>query len=113
MHPSPPSVHRRRVAAVPFLAWLLVVVSPTGALATEPVPPDMTVEVRSISYAPRDITVPRGTLVVWDNVTSPDRVHDVVSSVPGLFESGRFHAGETYAHRFTAAGTFTLHLLHP
>jgi hypothetical protein len=64
------------------------------------------VDVRVISYAPSEITVDRGTLVEWSNSTSPSRVHDVVSSID-LFDSGRFGSGESWSHRFSAAGTFS------
>jgi plastocyanin len=95
------------------MSRMVVVVAALSALvgtpvaAAPPVPPDVTVEVRTISYAPSDITVPHGTLVRWENVSSPDRVHDVVSSIPGAFTSGHFHLGDVFTHRFTAGGTFT------
>ncbi|MEO7117911.1 MAG: plastocyanin/azurin family copper-binding protein, partial [Candidatus Limnocylindrales bacterium] len=77
------------------------------ALGATAAPPDLAVEVRTMSYAPNDITIPRGTTVVWQNVTSPNRVHDVVSSIPSLFFSAHFGTGQQFSYRFAAAGTFT------
>jgi plastocyanin len=95
---------RTRATALAALAAVVVSATPTAALAA---PPAVTVEVRSISYEPSELTVPRGTRVRWVNVTSPDRVHDVISSIPDLFESERFGTGERFTYRFDAGGTFT------
>lgn len=83
------------------LAALALIVSPASAGS------DTTVAVRSISYDPPDITVSRATTVRWENVTSPSRVHDVVSSIEGAFASPLFGAGESFSHRFDAGGTYT------
>lgn len=90
----------RAVLAALMLAILLAA-SPAAA-GTAAV-----VQVRSLSYDPDELTVPRGTLVRWVNQTNPSRVHDVISSIPDYFVSPRFATGEEYAFRFTAAGTFT------
>jgi plastocyanin len=68
---------------------------------------EVVVEVRSAAYAPSELSVARGTTVRWSNDVSPSRVHDVVSSIEGLFDSGRFGQGESWAYTFDAAGTFS------
>jgi len=66
------------------------------------------VEMRTLSYAPSRVTFDRpGRLIRWVNVTTPDRLHDAISSLPGYFGSGLVGTGERYQFRFTAAGTFT------
>lgn len=86
---------------VALVAALALAVSPASAAT------DATVEVRSLSYVPSDITVLRDSTVTWQNVTSPSRVHDVVSSIDGAFASALFGSGETFSHTFGAGGTYT------
>jgi plastocyanin len=80
-----------------------------AALTLGPLPASaapVVVDVRSMSYAPATLTVVQGTRVVWRNTTSPSRTHDVVSSIPDIFDSGRYEQGQ-WAFRFDAAGTYT------
>ena len=67
---------------------------------------EVVVDVRSQSYAPSVLTVARGTTVRWSNTVSPSRVHDVVSSIDGLFDSSRFGQGESWSYTFSSAGSF-------
>jgi plastocyanin len=90
----------RRLGLVVALAAVALSASPAAAGSA------VTVDVRTVSYAPSDLTVARGTTVTWSNTVSPSRVHDVVSSIDGLFDSGRFGRGESWSYRFDAAGTF-------
>jgi plastocyanin len=93
--------HRTRLALVATL--VAVTLSPSPVLAAP-----SAVTVRAMSYDPSSVDLPaQGAAVRWTNVTSPNRLHDVVSSLPGSFESGLFGNGETYSRRFDAAGTFT------
>ena len=96
----PPARSLTRVAAIgAVLAALTLGAMPATAAA-------VVVEVRSMSYAPATLTVGQGTRVIWRNTTSPSRTHDVVSSIPDVFDSGRFERGE-WDFRFDAAGTYT------
>lgn len=97
------------VSALLALAAVVVLGSPVSA--AEParptaLGPTTVVDVMSISFEPNDITIAPGTTVSWRNDTTPDRVHDVVSSVTDYFLSPRFRSGESYQYRFTAAGSF-------
>jgi hypothetical protein len=60
-----------------------------------------------MSYVPSALSVEQGTRVIWRNITAPSRVHDVVSSIPDVFDSGRYGGGAQWAYRFDAAGTFS------
>src|SRR5262245_14290392 len=66
------------------------------------------VEMRALSYSPTLVTFPApGRAIEWRNVTSPDRLHDAVSSLPGFFSTGLLASGQAARVRFGAAGTFT------
>ena len=84
-------------------AALAVLVGGTPVVAAE----EVTVAVRSMSYDPSEMIVARGTRVIWENVTSPSRIHDVVSSIQDYFVSPRYGGGESWARTFGASGTFT------
>ncbi len=90
----------RGLAVAATVAALLIGSTPLVAAG------GVTVEVRTMSYEPSAVTVVRGTAITWSNSASPSRVHDVVSSIEGLFDSGRFGRGESWSRRFDAAGTF-------
>jgi plastocyanin len=98
-----PRQSARRVRRALAVAWLALSLGATPGLAAG----EVTVAMRSISYEPADITVPAGTIVTWRNVTSPSRVHDVVSSIERLFVSPMYGAGEEWSRTFRAGGTFT------
>lgn len=67
-----------------------------------------TVEMRSLSFAPSTVTFAApGSTVRWRNVTSPNRLHDAVSSLPDYFRSPLIGSGQQYRFVFAAAGTFT------
>lgn len=66
------------------------------------------VTIRTMSYAPVTLdAVALGSTVRWTNVTSPDRLHDVSSSLPGYFHSALLSNGQTFSARFRASGTFS------
>lgn len=67
-----------------------------------------TVEMRTLSYAPSRVTfLAPGRTVRWKNVTSPNRLHDVISSLPDYFGSSLLSSGGSYRFTFSAAGSFT------
>ncbi len=97
---------------------LVVVTSGTGPVdgagpgtsagpATTGAPPTVDVAIRSMRYDPVGLTVAQGTRVVWDNVTSPSRAHDVVSSFADYFRSPLMVTGQSFRFTFSAAGGFT------
>jgi plastocyanin len=66
------------------------------------------VEMRSLSFAPSTVTFGApGSTIRWRNVTSPNRLHDAVSSLPDYFGSPLLGSGQSYRFGFAAAGTFT------
>jgi len=83
-------------------ALTLVLAAPASAAGAT------TVEMRTLSYAPSLVTFPApGRAVRWKNVTSPNRLHGVISSLPDSFGSSLLSSGGTYRFTFTAAGSFT------
>jgi plastocyanin len=66
------------------------------------------VAVRAAAYEPSLVNLRNaGDRVRWSNVTSPSRVHDVVSSLPDYFSMPLGGTGATYRFTFTSAGYFT------
>ena len=66
------------------------------------------VSIRNASYDPAVAELAAvGDSVKWTNVTSPSRVHDVVSSLPDYFRSNLQGSGGTFRATFGAAGYFT------
>jgi plastocyanin len=71
--------------------------------------PQVTID--NFSFSPATLTVPRGTTVTWTN--QDDMVH-TVTAADRAFSSTGLEAGDTYAHTFTAPGTYTYFCaLHP
>ena len=95
---------RRPVSA--FGATLLaLVLAAVPAAARSPVE----VAIRTLSYDPVTVNLAaQGTTVRWSNVTDPNRLHDVVSSLTGYFRTSLLSSGESFEHRFSAAGTSRL-----
>ena len=72
-------------------------------------PPQVTID--NFSFNPATLTVPSGTTVTWTN--QDDMVH-TVTEANRLFSSKGLETGDTYAHTFTAPGTYTYFCaLHP
>ena len=72
-------------------------------------PPQVTID--NFSFNPATLTVPNGTTVTWTN--QDDMVHTVTEANRG-FSSQGLETGDTYAHTFTAPGTYTYFCaLHP
>lgn len=95
-----------RAHALFLLAVAGAVLSGSGSLETEVV---VGIHAESTGfaghgwYAPRHITVRRGTVVRWIN---RDVRHHSVRSVAGLFDSGLIEPGGSWAHRFESAGEY-------
>ncbi len=71
--------------------------------------PSVTID--NFSFSPATLTVPSGTTVTWTN--QDDMVH-TVTAADRAFSSQGLETGDTYAHTFTAPGTYTYFCaLHP
>jgi len=71
--------------------------------------PQVTID--NFTFSPATLTVPSGTTVTWTN--QDDMVHTVTEANRG-FSSKGLETGDTYAHTFTAPGTYTYFCaLHP
>ena len=71
--------------------------------------PQVTID--NFTFSPATLTVPSGTTVTWIN--QDDMVHTVTEANRG-FSSKGLETGATYAHTFTAPGTYTYFCaLHP
>jgi plastocyanin len=63
------------------------------------------------AFSPKTITVHAGDKVRWDNDSAAPEGHTVTGDD---FDSGTFHQGEDYVHRFSRAGNFKyICALHP
>ena len=54
-------------------------------------------------FSERDISVEKGTTVIWENLDAFDHT---VTSGRGVFDSGRFSTGEKFEFIFAELGTF-------
>ncbi len=63
---------------------------------------EKTINISNFAFAPSELAVTAGTVVVWKNL---DSVSHLVSS-PGNFESAQLAQGEEYRFTFSTAGTF-------
>ena len=69
------------------------------------------VAIGNFAFSPATLTVPSGTTVTWTN--QDDMVH-TVTAADRAFSSKGLETGDTYAHTFTAPGTYTYFCaLHP
>ncbi len=108
------------LAAGVLLTWL---VSVPGTIAAQETPPRQQAESTTVAatapqvtlehatFGPAAVTISVGTIVTW--VNNDGDLHTVTSS-QGLFASPGLDPGDTFAHRFTAPGTYPYFCaLHP
>ncbi len=68
---------------------------------------EIKVTLENFSYAPKTITIKKGTKVTW---TNQDTIkHDVVSDEGKELSTTLLAKGETYSHVFNTTGTFAYH----
>ncbi len=82
--------------------------------AVSHVQPHATVQVaiQNFAFSPRTLTIAPGTTVVWTQQDSAP--HTVTSDTGAWTASADLHAGQTFSHTFTTAGTFAYHCaVHP
>jgi plastocyanin len=63
------------------------------------------VDIDGLDFQPAEITIPRGTTVLWRN--TDDLAHTVTSARPGLFNSDWLAPEETFSLTFTQRGRYT------
>jgi plastocyanin len=92
-----------------LLALTLVeVLALSAPAAASPAP---RIEIRQFAFAPAVLTVPVGATVTWTNV---DEEPHTVTATDRAYTSSGLARADTYAHRFTAPGTYRYFCaLHP
>lgn len=84
-----------------------------GADASSPAKATMfQVEIRNFAFAPRTLTVPAGTRVVWTN--RDDEPHLITSAGGAFAASHALDTSDSYAITFTKPGTYAYYCsIHP
>jgi plastocyanin len=90
---------RRRLAAIPALAAVIVVAGGAAASTAEVTMPGR-------FYAPAHVDVLVGTTVTWKNV---DQSTHTVTEDDDAFDSGHIRPGQSFAQPFDKPGTFEFH----
>lgn len=108
---------RTRIGSIQFLIGLpLLCTLDTSAIAANaPLAAGATahqVEIRNFAFAPKTLTVPAGTRVVW---TNRDEEPHVVTSAGASFASSKaLDTGDSYSATFSKPGTYTYYCsIHP
>jgi len=98
---------RRLVPLVILMAGLLVL--PFAPALAAPTAADVPVEMKDFEFAPKQITVPVGTTVVWTNTgRAPHNVtfDDLKDANGDPLSSGTQKTGQQYSYTFDQEGTF-------
>jgi plastocyanin len=103
------------VAALALVSTLFVV-SVAGAhkhpTAAAQKHPTRTVLIQNFSFKPANITIKRGTKVIWINRDST--AHTATANNKRSFDSGRLGPGQRFSHTFKSAGKQSYHCeIHP
>lgn len=94
---SPGCGRARPVASTPApTTGVSITAPPPAAGATQ-------VTIDGLAFAPPNLTVPAGTTVTW---TNRDEEPHTVAASDGSFHSPGMGTGATFAHTFSAPGTF-------
>lgn len=105
-------IGRTRIIIATAVALPLMLLVMIGT-ATSTAAADVSVTINGFAFMPASITVPVGTRVVWTN-QQPQVPHTVTSDTAGIFDSGTFQTGATFAFTFNTVGTFAYHCnIHP
>ncbi len=98
-----------RLAGVGIVALLMSCMS--SRTPTDVVQQTMSVTIASSAFSPASITVPVGSMVTW---TNKDAIAHTTTSDGAGWDSGSLAQNASFAHTFTAKGTFTYHCsIHP
>lgn len=65
-----------------------------------------TVSITGFKFSPATLTISNGVTVTWTNM---DAAAHTVTADDNSFNSGTLQKGDTYTHKFTAAGTYKYH----
>ena len=69
------------------------------------------VSISGFAFSPAALTIANGVTVTWTNM---DTAPHTVTADDNSFTSGTLNQGDTYTHKFTAAGTVNYHCnIHP
>ena len=83
----------------------------TGASSGQTGPGSAAVSIRNYAFSPNQLTVTRGTTVIW---TNNDPVGHTVTSDDGKFNSGIIASAKTFSYTFNASGTYAYYCtIHP
>ncbi len=105
-------VGRPRAIIATLMVFALALLTIFGSV-TSTAAADVAMTINSFAFMPATITVPVGTRVVWTN-QQPQASHTVTSDTAGIFDSGTFQTGATFAFTFNQVGTFAYHCnIHP
>src|SRR6478672_1610415 len=64
------------------------------------------VSIINFNFSPSKLTIASGVTVTW---TNNDTTPHTVTADDNSFTSGSLNKGDTYTHKFTAAGTYAYH----
>ena len=96
----------RKVLSITLVPAALAIALAAGVNAATP-----HVQITQFAFVPAQITVPVGATVTWTN--GDDETH-TVTAVDRAYTSSGLEHNETYAHQFTAPGTYRYFCaLHP
>jgi len=96
----------RRSSTVVLVAALTLAGAAVAATPSSP-----RVSIRAFKFVPAQLTVPVGATVTW---TNGDEEAHTVTATDRAYTSSGLDRQESYAHRFTAPGTYTYFCaLHP
>jgi plastocyanin len=98
------------VAGLALVSTLFVVSKHPTARAQKQ--PTKTVSIQNFSFSPANITIKRGTRVIWINRDSAP--HTATANNGRSFDSGRLGPGQRFSHTFRTAGKKAYHCeIHP
>ena len=95
------------------MAACLVFAAAPAAVAHATSPNVVRVKVKIVNFAfkPAQLTVSKGTLVIWKNVSISTHTS---TSDTGVWDSGAIAPGTKFKRKFTTIGTFAYHCsIHP
>jgi plastocyanin len=95
-----------RITAVAIALFGLAVAGKVSTVhGTSATPVGSEVKIDNFTFAPKDLTIPAGTVVRWIN--RDDIPHTVVSDDKTTFKSKALDTDDSFSYTFTKAGTYT------
>jgi plastocyanin len=93
---------------ITVLAIALLGLATVGKISTvhgQTVSPGSEVKIDNFTFAPKDLTIPAGTVVRWIN--RDDIPHTVVSDDKSTFRSKALDTDDSFSYTFTKPGTYS------